>query len=381
MTDKPLHCAFAERALMVTPTSQFRPCCRFEPGKYGESLEWADSEKSMEQFLDSINFSRLNEWSQSNNCLHPSCSKCDKEEKLGLKSMRQKDFPGQSRNFLEISAGRVCNLKCRSCNANYSTKWDSDYRKMGLAVPESRDLFDLNEIPDRVLRELGAVKITGGEPLLNPALKGFLARLSQLNKSSDLSVELYTNATLVPNIELLETLDSFPKVNIRLSLDAIGEKNTYLRYPAIWSDVVRSVENWWRMKDPSGLSFAITVSVYNFLEIFDILAWVRERNSGFVLQVASDPEYMSVFHMKNSIKSDLKKELEIRKERFLRNLDKPEQFKGAIQKLESLVDGSSFQGHISANRFFEETRRLDLIRNQDFQSVFPELNQILEKHL
>ena len=67
-----------------------------------------------------------NEW-------HPGCYKCKADEETKGHSMRTEagaffeEFTDKVKlEYLEITVGRKCNLKCMSCGPEYSNKWDTD---------------------------------------------------------------------------------------------------------------------------------------------------------------------------------------------------------------------------------------------------------------
>ena len=387
--NKDFSCAYLENALMLTPIGEMRPCCRFDPHASGSPRIW-NSEENLRTAWENSGFTQLNQQAAKGESPH-GCHKCQREEEMNLKSMRLKPFPLQEQKaklssglqFLELSAGRNCNLKCRSCSAIYSTKWDSDARKLGEFVPTSEDNLPLNRIPLSLLSELKSMKISGGEPMLNPFLLPFLDQLKQEKLSQNISLQMYTNGTKPPSQKIVEAFNSFASTHILISIDAIEEQNTYLRHPAPWGEMVRGVDEWldYFQKNPSSsLSFAVTVSAYNILSLFDLFHWLLNKTpealENVVLQIAHDPLWMSVAEWPDPAKVLLKGIYLEQKRQFESQHQIPKTLRSRLQMVEVLFE-SSRDSDIHLKQFLQKTRQLDQLRGESFEQVFPRIQSVI----
>ena len=131
------------------------------------------------------------------------CSNCQTAEGNGWISRRQEwstlpiyqdvmeradrlDGAGGELLFLELAGDNRCNLKCRMCRPQYSTRWQEDVpllrQKAGLLgewfyeVRLPADDLALDPASEE-LRSLRRVMLKGGEPLLNQQHLGFLRGL------------------------------------------------------------------------------------------------------------------------------------------------------------------------------------------------------------
>lgn len=382
-------CAYLENALMLTPSAEIRPCCRFDPHTSGVPHFW-EKDEELDSAWKKTGFDQLS--LKATNGVPPSnCHKCHREEEMGVKSMREKPFPLQERSdqkpsglqFLELSAGRNCNLKCRSCSALYSTKWDSDARKLGQFVPDSQDNLPLDRIPLHFLSDLKSMKISGGEPMLNPHLIPFLNQLSEQGLSQNISLQMYTNGTKPPSRVFLEAFDGFASTHILISIDAIGDQNSYLRHPASWEDMVKGIDAWLdyaQRNQTANISFAVTVSAYNILSLFDLFRWLLSKTpkalENVLLQTAHDPLWMNVAEWPDSAKAFLKNSYLVQKKFFEESTAIPRILQTRLEKVEKLFENpKATDEHLK--QFLQKTRQLDELRNESFEQTFPKIQSII----
>ena len=160
---------------------------------------------------------------------------------------------------IELRLGNHCNLRCRSCNAESSTKWikeydptkrqsplpSSNYDKIRAEDRYSFDWVDSDEFYQDILAHTGDLRelhISGGEPFLIPRHFKFLQGLLDQGKT-DINIGYHTNL----NYDLekikpgLEILSEFKNVRFNLSLDDVDERNAYIRNPADWKLSIKNI--------------------------------------------------------------------------------------------------------------------------------------------
>ena len=137
--------------------------------------------------------------------------------------------------FLKLDFSNKCNLKCTMCSSARSTSWIKDEQKLVKALkgdkrhdhpPQGHDNLGnewFKKIPIEWFKNLGAVEISGGEPLYDENALEFIEFLS-INCPT-IAMRLITNTTMV-NKDILEILARFPKLRIICSVDA-WENKTY----------------------------------------------------------------------------------------------------------------------------------------------------------
>lgn len=169
---------------------------------------------------------------------------------------------------LDYWTGDTCNLACVMCGPWASSAWKSELR---LPLIERR--HNSNDYWQQLpLDGLKYVHFHGGEPLLNKQHKQFLAAIPNPHQ-----VHIYynTNATVRAESDLLEIWAEFGLVQIDFSIDDIGPRFNYIRYPAQWNQVCDNLE-WYKHTVSNNCMFAVTtvVSVLNRRYQDDLKNWL-----------------------------------------------------------------------------------------------------------
>jgi len=133
-----------------------------------------------------------------------------------------------------VDLGNECNLACKMCRPEASSKISSLYTKWKLidesanrnwtsdAVAWQNFLDSIMSVPN-----LNRLHFMGGEPLLN---KKFIPLLDFLleHKRNDISISFVTNGTIVSS-ELIDRLQQFRSCDVEVSLESVNSNNHYIR--------------------------------------------------------------------------------------------------------------------------------------------------------
>lgn len=273
-------CVLPWIGVCINNPGKVTPCCRFNGagmahvtiGGTGKNLSEYHMRMPQRHFI-------LGEYPEH-------CIKCEVEDKSGVRSMRQnfneiyddvdtRKINYQSPRYLEMSFGNICNLACRMCNSNDSTRWagverhiinETGYGRNEKIWPEWR--LDIDAI-DVDLSEVDRLKFMGGEPLLHPNHEEFLDKLVvENNYSGRVTARYHTNATVKPNDRVLEIWDQLGSVEIAFSIDGVEDMNDYMRPPSVWNEVQQTVQ-WYKDLGMKNLSLHVH-SVYSMINVFDI---------------------------------------------------------------------------------------------------------------
>jgi hypothetical protein len=155
------------------------------------------------------------------------CNKCITDEEWNGLSQRKKinTLTGDGRFFLKIDFSNKCNLKCVMCNSKRSTAWLKDEQKLNRAIPgfdfeeEPSQNMDDNfwlEMPLDFWKNLGAIEVSGGEPLYHSQFIDFLEFL--IEYVPNMLLRIITNGTLL-DARILTILAKFKNVEILVSVD------------------------------------------------------------------------------------------------------------------------------------------------------------------
>ena len=318
------------------------------------------------------------------------CLRCYTEEDKGVRSKRIeeiKNYPeytvdvarevtdstGYMKDvqleFVELRLGNTCNVACRTCNPASSSKWRNDYDALQKAT--TFQLTDYNTLegfrwPERegfwddLLQHCDHVKtfyINGGEPMLIKEHFAFLERLVELGKT-DIKLWYNINMTIM-NEKVIELWRKFDRVKISCSIDDLGDRNHYIRYPTKWNDVEK---NFLRLKKENfELDITQTVSWMNYSTLDDFYNFFTKKHGIYVYHnMVYDPAILSPAVLPKTMRDEIHK-------KFEQVFDKPK-FEALMNMFNTPEDESQWKKAI------EYTKRLDEIRGQHIGDYLPEFN-------
>lgn len=277
-------------------------------------------------------------------------------------------------DFVELRLGNVCNVACRTCNPASSSKWRNDYNELqkelnfkitdyssmdGFKWPEKQEFW---EDLIKSCKNVKTFYINGGEPTLIKQHFYFLNLLADLGKTD---VKLWYNINMTNmNEEIIEIWKKFDHVKISCSIDDLGERNEYIRYPTKWETVINNLER--LKKEKFKLDITQTVSLMNYSNLDNFYDFFNNKFGIFVSHnYVYDPEFLSPAvlpkKVRDQIHNKISKVLPKDKMTELLNMfdgpDQDEKWKKAIQYL----------------------RALDKIRKQNIENYLTEFQEILNE--
>lgn len=203
--------------------------------------------------------------------------KNNKSPRLKSFTAIQNDYPGNECASLEISFDRKCNAACLSCGAYCSSTWAKYDVKHGLAkqlyrLPSSDDLFTrlIDAVP---LDKLENINVMGGEPFYSDTNLKFLHHLNDVHPDlKKVTLRYQTNGSVTPSKEVLDCWDKFKSVRLNFSIDGVGDRFEYLRWPLKWHRVNRNLTY---LLDNTNVTFTVscTISPLNALYFQEIEDW------------------------------------------------------------------------------------------------------------
>lgn len=320
------------------------------------------------------------------------CFRCWAEEDAGKQSLRQRQFeyfPDDYDTLLKsglwmsgphtavFKVSNVCNLACRSCggwDSNTFTKEGKYYsekyntlnskgvlhnRFIPLLPPKHMDFMQYKDIA----RNIEKIDFFGGEPFLNVSHLDLLEWLVEEGISKNITLFYSTNCTNHPTERLKRAWNNFKRIEISMSIDGIGDKFEYLRWPGKWTDAIEVIDHIKSLKDTLTCEVytmaALTVSILNVYYVDETLQWLTGNIGYTYINMVNSPDYLSLNIMPDSIKEGVRKH---------------------ITHNESLgyMDISS-HNPLRWRQFLIWTKRQDDYRNQDFSSTFPEFFKLIEQ--
>jgi MoaA/NifB/PqqE/SkfB family radical SAM enzyme len=167
-----------------------------------------------------------------------------------------------------FNPGSVCNLACVTCGPGASTRWQ---RELGLSITLGNPKKLNQTIIDRV-QQLNRIVLGGGEPMLNLSTETLLQHLN-----ADQWASVHFNGTVLPKQSFLDKSSQIKNIKYVFSLDGIGERFEYLRWPAQWDQVVQNVL-WLFENAPDNVGFGVNVTISQLNQYYqdEIVDWVNQ---------------------------------------------------------------------------------------------------------
>jgi len=321
------------------------------------------------------------------------CLRCYSEEDKGINSKRVEEIKNYSEytidiarevtdstgymkdvqlEFVELRLGNTCNVACRTCNPASSSKWRNDYDKLQNAT--TFKLTDYNTMegfrwPERdgfwedLLQHCDHVKtfyINGGEPTLIKEHFRFLERLVDLGKTD---IKLWYNINMTNmNDKVIDLWKKFDHVKISCSIDDLGDRNHYIRYPTKWNDVEK---NFLRLKSEGfEIDITQTVSWMNYSTLGDFYNFFTKEHGIYVYHnMVYDPAILSPAVLPKEMRDEIHKN-------FKKTFNK-DRYEALINMFSNPHDEKQWE------QAKEYTRNLDEIRDQNIEDYLPEFKSII----
>lgn len=273
----------------ISPQGDITPCCKFQTQYYEQKFNIQShtiEQYSNSEFLNLIrNEVKQNSWPVG-------CERCRIEEENNIESKRQLDYARWLEHYrsydidrpsfitASVAFGNTCNLTCITCNPHSSSRWQQEYQTITNIDIKPYHFYKEQFVNDLVKQapNLIHIDIPGGEPLLSGVKeqKELLKYYIENKQAQHMSLHYTTNATIFPDKEWWSLWSHFKEVDIQLSIDGVGARYEYIRYPGRWNELINSVEQYIQYQNQKPnirLSVSHTVSAYNIFYLDEFFKW------------------------------------------------------------------------------------------------------------
>ena len=360
----------------IDSQGEITPCCKFNILAYQESPRNIRTH-TIEDYTKSATLNQVKQEFVANKW-PAGCERCQIEEENNIKSKRQLDQLRWNEHYsnYDISSGKLltasvafgntCNLTCITCGPNPSSRWQAEAKKI-YNIDIAPNHFYKNDFADNFMahaRDLIHIDIPGGEPLLGgvPVQHQILQRYIESGQSKNLSLHYTTNGTIFPGLEWWDLWAHFKEVEMQLSIDGVGDRYEYIRFPANWELTNANVTKYLaHAKSNSNfkLSVSTTVSAFNIAYLNELLDWCAE--------VGLPKPWLGRVHMPRHFRPSVwpaeAKQHIISRLKNGRHLDTR-----TWAMMMAATDDSEF-----FSEFVSRTQQHDQYRKLDFSSTFPEM--------
>jgi MoaA/NifB/PqqE/SkfB family radical SAM enzyme len=288
------------------------------------------------------------------------------------------------------------------CSPHDSSSWIKDwklqypkYKTLELKQDQDWDIRNrdytwyqkgsfINSIKEQA-HNIKELYFAGGEPLLIPEHYAILEFMVETGAAKNCVLRYNSNGLELPD-KLFTLWNNFKQVKFNFSIDAVGDKNDYIRYPSKWNQVVENLYKLDSTPDNIVVNIACAVQLFNVLYIPELVLWKQKQNfkkinlppygAGLIgTHLVYLPSYLNVRVLPNDIKQEVKR----RVDEFcsLQNTDEFMSNPYGYQRWQGLVEymlKEDWSHKIPMLLDFIDTT--DAQRGTNFRNIFPELKNL-----
>jgi len=272
---KVFDCKAIDHALTFQANGKITPCCVIHD--YG---------KNINTISNPSRFSDLKISGTPASCIH-----CVSAGEHSYKHSFDRYHDGFKQ--LDIRNSNICNLKCRTCGPDFSSKWADE---LGITVPVKKT--DIDQYIDKVLNSsVKYIYFAGGEPMLNPDHWNLLDRLIETNLAADIGLQYSTNCTTVKykNKNIFDYWQKFQNVVVLASVDATGRAFECIRSDARWNIVDQNIRKFLDLKsDNVTVEINMVLSILSVWFLPDVLKYAQGLQIKVNIFQLTHPEHYSL---------------------------------------------------------------------------------------
>lgn len=307
-------CALPWIHMCVRPDNVLKPCCRFQVN------DTRDLKVNLTQ-IEEHGINAMNDpyWIQLRKDMlegnaRSECQKCYKQEETSeltdRTSMRlflnnrfstiitQNDCNEQFDvvRYIELSIDNICNLQCKMCDSKFSSRLQIRDKFLGNTVHKKLEP-NFKKFDNVDLSKLVYVKLLGGEPFMTPNFIKFIDYLLDRVDPTNVSIEIATNGTVVPNEEIVEKLNRFKMLYINVSLDSMDLSNDYQRYGSSYITTFDNTKLYGDIFKNTHVSIHSVISTLNANTLANTLNVLIDQNNYHVsVDFVRDPTHLSLLY-------------------------------------------------------------------------------------
>ena len=417
-------CSYPFRHLYVETNGRKKLCCN--PNEYIEKDDGYRQYKMKDGLLSGWNSKYMKDvrLKMIQGEKVSACEKCYLLESQGQLSLRQHAGIENSEKYLkncqrdgtldrmpediELHFGNVCNLKCRMCSHFFSHMIGKELLSVKEKDPkffrwiqeqggnvnnwstgdltEIYDWFKDKEVLEKTFEDIHlhakSIRVIGGEPTIIPEFWQMFSYLSAKGSLKHKEIKITTNGTNT-NHKMTEWFSEAGSVNIMISLDALEDRNRYIRYPSDWETIMKHLSEYSQLSsENSKISYFVapTPQLLNVDQLTDIALFFQDRghplvfNPDVVSPKILDYKYFPLEY-KKIVVSKLQKRL---------ILVKNQKTKEGIERIIEVLKKDEDHDEIKQNclNFVKYNDFMDKFRKTNsWRDLIPDLAYVLDKRL
>ena len=270
-------------------------------------------------------------------------------------------------SYLDFRFGNLCNFKCRMCGPSASTSWYKDaLTNHSKVVDYYTDNSLLWDDLDQFLPYIEDIYFAGGEPFVQDGHYKLLNILIDTGVSKNICLQYNTNLSYskYKKFNIKDMWSNFKDVSLWPSIEGWMQQAEYSRKGLNWDNFVKNTSTF---RD-NITTFSCVISIFSIYTMPELILWFKSVKKDFYGTILRNPSFLSVTCLptesKKLIISKYKNFIYTHKQK-LTNYD-------IEQMLSWLKYMNSSDNSYLLKSFKQEQQRLDLLRDESFESIYPE---------
>ena len=285
--------------------------------------------------------------------------------------------------YMDIRFSNLCNMKCRTCGPELSSKWYDDQIKLfpGYERPKFIDVNSADDFMGKLKLHLDTVEevyFAGGEVLITPQHYEVLDYWLERNRD-DVRLRYTTNFSNLRHKKrsMLEYWKLFKDVRVAASLDTFGERAEYSRSGTNWNEIVANRKEMIESCPNTYFELTPTISIFSVYNLFEFhKTWVEEGLldiNHIRINILTHPRYFSITMLTPEQK------LEVHKlyEQYFKWLTDNNAAPHTIHAIKGITDYMDSADHRDLIPEFKNViTTIDNLRDESLIDIFPELKPL-----
>ena len=291
----------------------------------------------------------------------------------------------------DFRLGNTCNLQCVMCGPKDSSKWVSLAKKLGQIDKWDTSKFNWvenesfwNEQFLPLLPNIKHLILAGGEPMYLKQHIPLLEKIVEKGHAKNIKIRYHTNATITPTNRIFELWNEFKHIDLSMSIDCYEDKNSYIRYPDRWNDIIDTLHMVDNTPDNIGPRMNCTINSINILYMPEFVEWIqnqkfvkigKQNNSPLrglpFIGYVHGPTYMNCKVLPKNIKEVIVKKYDD----WYNSFSEPWYGLNQIYAVKDFMMSEDKSKHFG--EFKKYIQKMDDIRGTKFDKTFPELYKLI----
>jgi len=287
--------------------------------------------------------------------------------------------PGNTKITLDL------NDNDKAVITEYKILDNEDSTKANTIIHETTDPYawvDSNSLYKKLSADSPQVKhihMSGGEPLMITEHYEFLQGYVDSGQSKYITLNYNTNLSNIPQ-RALELWKHFGKIELRVSIDAFGKLNEFIRSPSNWEIVLRNLRLLTDARKTKEVNLSLetitTVQIYNIFYLDELVSGLQQQQDieidSMHVHMLHDPQYLNITSLPAKVKDIITDKI---KEIPRKYLLWEKETQGILNHMYS-ADTSN-----TLTQFFSENSIMDKYRGQSTEFVMPEIFHLIKNHM